>query len=474
MRALVASRSKRVLVRASAGALAGALLAGALAGAPALAQELEAQELTSPGGIAFGHLPMPDQESVSIRVAWPSDWSYGEEPVGTPWVGAELLLSGGAGDMSPAEVQQAFEDLQAEGWLEVAADVVYGSLNVRARDLDAAIDIAAVTLADPALDDRWLERIRDGLAANVEAAGQASAPRVGDLLRRLSFGGSGLERFLSLEPPETVTAITREDVLRWHADTLVRTGMTVAVTGGIDADAAGKAVDTLLGGLPTGDAAPSVPEVELDVTPRLVVLQDPALEKSTIASFGWLPPTAEGGEIEDILIQIALGGGDGSRLFETLRTALRASYSAEALLDNRSRALRGLLMYAEVDTDKLVAAHQALRDAYDDFVTDGPTQEEFDGAKAQLAEGLRQMQETPQATAASLVEAALDGQPAARVTGLPAELEAVDLAAVRARLAAVYPPAEELLEVVLTPDGKAIEGACVIGSIDEAQDCDAP
>jgi len=456
-------------VRAVAASLA---LCATLAGAPALAQQ--AEELTSPGGIAFSHLRMPDQESVSIQVAWPSDWPYIGEPAGTPYVAAELLPAGGAGDLTPAEVQQAFEELQAEGGLSMTADHAYGYLNARARDLDAAIELGASVLSEPALDEDWLARIRDGLATNMAEAVMADGSRAGDVLRRLSLGASGLVRFLSLSPPEVITDVTRADVQRWQERTLVRTGMTVAVAGGIDAEAAGEAVDALLGGLPIGEGEVETPDVDVDETPMSIVLQDPESDKSTMLLVGRLPPTSQGGELEDILISMTLGGGDESRLFETLRTTLRASYAAEALIDNQSRLLRILVLYAEAETDKLPEARTALRDAYDAFVTDGPTDEELAAAKANLAEGVRQMLESPVGAAGSLVQTALDGQPATRVSGLPDELEAVTMKSVRARLAAVYPSANQLQEVIVTPEAEGIDGACIIASVAELDSCERP
>ena len=470
-------RSK--LIRPNLAALVAVPLSLVCAFASASVLAYEARELTSPGGIDFRHAEMPDQESVSIQVAWPSDWAYTERSSATPYVGAELLLAGGAGEMGPAEMQQAFEELQAEGGLNVVADHAHGYLNVRARDLDAAIELAAIALAEPAFDERWFERIRGGFAANVVDAKLQSGARVGDVLRRAALGESDLERFLSLTPPEIVTEVTLEDIRRWHAKTLVRAGMTVAVAGGIDAEAAGKAVDALLGALPAGEGASAVPDVELDFSPRTVLLEDPDAGKSVVSLLGRLPPTSAGGELEDILATLALGGGGESRLHEALRTELRAAYDVQVLLDSQTRALRGLLIYAEVDTDKLADARRAVREEYARFLADGPTDEEIDAAKTQLAEGLRQMLATPAATARSLVEATLDGQPPERVVDLPAELDAITTAAVRERLGDAYPAGEEMIEVVLTPDvetldAESIGNVCAVTSIDEVESCGQP
>ena len=35
----------------------------------------------------------------------------------------------------------------------------------------------------------------------------------------------------------------------------------------------------------------------------------------------------------------------------------------------------------------------------------------------------------------------------------------------------VFPEYDQLLKVIVSPDDKAIDGACVISSIDDAEDC---
>ena len=440
------------------------------ASGPASAVEIES--LTSPGGIEFLLAPIPDADAVSVQVAWPSDWVYTEPSVGTPYVGADLVVQGGAGERDAAEAQQAFEDLRAEGAVLVSADVVQGALSVPAEHLDAAVALGAETLARPALDERWFERVRDGFEANIEEGRSTTDALVGRTLRRLVHGDTGLERFLSTADPGVASDVTLEDVRRWHADTFVRAGMTVAVAGGVDADAAGEAVDALLGELPEGDAPPAAPDASADFSPRTVLVHAPDADQGIVALTGRLPPTSAGGELEDVVAALALGGDEKSVLFEALRTGLRAAYSPAALIDPQTRAVRTVLLYAAVDAAGVDAARDAMLQAYAGFRKDGPDEGEIGAIAERIRHGFEQTFEDPAALAQTVLANALDGRPPARLIGIADEIDAVSAASVKARLDAAWPPADELVQVLLSPDAGAVDGACTIEDAEDASDCE--
>ena len=447
-----------------------ALCAVLLASAPASAVEIES--LTSPGGIEFLHAPIPDADAVSVQVAWPSDWVYTEADVGAPLVGADLIVQGGAGERDAAEAQQAFQDLRAEGAVLVSADIVQGVLNVPVEHLDAAVALGADALARPALDERWFERIRDGFEANLAEGVGTTDALVGGALRRLVYGDSTLERFLSRASPDVASAVTLDDVRRWHAQTFARRGMRVSVAGGVGADAAGEAVDALLGGLPEGDAPPAVPDAGADFSPRTVLVHAPDAEQGIVALAGRLPPPSADGELEDVVLAAALGGGEKSVLFDALRTRLRAAYSPAAILDPQTREVRALLLYAAVDAGKVGAARDAMVEAYAAFRESGPDRDEVAAVAGRLRHGFEQTFEDPVALAQTVLANALEGHAPGRLAGILDEIDALSVASVEARLTQTWPSADELVQVLLSPDAGAVDGACVVESVEAASGCE--
>ena len=123
-----------------------------------------ASEETSPSGIAYTLINLPDHEDVSIHVAWPTDWAYRSETnKAVPLVGTELILAGGAEGFPAGEVVERFADLNSEGTIYVSAnDHVIGELTFERVNLDATIEIANAHLRAPTLDETWFNRIKDG------------------------------------------------------------------------------------------------------------------------------------------------------------------------------------------------------------------------------------------------------------------------------------------------------------------------
>jgi len=133
--------------------------------------------------------------------------------------------------------------------------------------------------------------------------------------------------------------------------------------GEIDAENVGIAIDALLDGLTTTTAALSR-ESTPDFTARRILLHRPEAQVTNLAFIAPVPPTRQGGEMEDLLLIHALGGDDQSVLFDAVRTELRAGYFFWAGLVNYTRDHRILFLTGEVETAKLANAERVVRDAY--------------------------------------------------------------------------------------------------------------
>ena len=116
----------------------------------------------SQSGIANTLITLPGNEDISIQVAWGADWPYSEgRNQAVPYIGAELILAGGAAGFAPGEAAERFADIDAEGYLNATIDHVYGELTFPVADMDEAISVANAHLAEPTFEESWFNRIRD-------------------------------------------------------------------------------------------------------------------------------------------------------------------------------------------------------------------------------------------------------------------------------------------------------------------------
>lgn len=126
---------------------------------------------TSPGGIEYARLYIPEAEDVAIQVAWPTTWAFRDDVnQAVPYIGTDLILAGGAEGFPPGEVLETFADLKAEGTMWVTADHLHGQLIAPKDNLGQAIAIAAAHLAKPTMDQGWFDRIQQGFATNIAEA----------------------------------------------------------------------------------------------------------------------------------------------------------------------------------------------------------------------------------------------------------------------------------------------------------------
>ena len=425
---------------------------------------------TSPGGIEYVRLYIPEAEDVAIQIAWPTDWALREDVnQAVPYIGTDLILAGGAEGFPPGEVVETFADLNAEGTMWVTVDHLHGQLIAPKENLDKTVEIAAAHLAKPTMDQDWFDRVQQGFAANTAEAKSQPANRGYDALRWAILGNTPLRRALSVDPPDLITTTTRADVLDWHKQTLVRTGAKVVIAGAIGAEAAGKAVDVLLSGLPAG-AAMKIGAPASDFAPKRILLHVPTAQTSTLVVIGPLPPTREGSEFEDILLASALGGDDKSVLFDAVRTGLRASYGFGAGLDAYSRDLRVIVLSGEVETAKLAEAETVVRNAYSEFVNAAKLGD-LTARKEPFKVNVEQTATLPGPASFSALMAILDEQDPNLALTLPSILDKVTDATIQARAAAAFPKAEELIVLAVSPDAAALPGACVITSPAEAANC---
>lgn len=425
---------------------------------------------TSPGGIEYTRLYIPEAEDVAIQIAWPNTWILREDVnQAVPYIGTDLMLAGGAEGFPPGEVVETFADLKAEGTMWVTADHLHGQLIAPKENLDKAVEIAASHLANPTMDQGWFDRIQQGFAANMSEATSQPANLGYDALRWAILGDTPLRRALSVDPPGMITTATRAEVLEWHQKTVTRTSSKVVIAGEITQDAAGKVIDALLSALPDGPVVTTTAPTA-DFSPMRILLHVPEAQTSTLVFMGSLPPTREGGEFEDLLLATALGGDDQSVLFDAIRTGLRASYGFGAGIDAYSRDLRFLVLSGEVETGKVAEAEAIVRTAYSEFLN-APKMGDLAARKEPFKANGEQTVKEPVSASFSALMAVLDGQDPNMVLMLPAMLDKVTDATVQARAALAFPKADSLIVLAISPDAEALPGACVINSPREAVNC---
>lgn len=250
------------------------------------------------------------------------------DKVGLASFTANLLREGGAGGRSPDEIDNALEFIAAS--VEASATAFYSSVSFESLTdtLPEVLPIWRDVLVSPDFDEGRIEierqRQLEGILRIVDNPVQLA---VREFYFRVAEGHpSG-----AYATADTVGAITRDDLLNFHASYYQPQATTVAITGDFEAEAMLELLEDTLGAW-QGEAV-AYPELPaLDEKPAPKIYYAPKDIEQSIILIGHPSVVAYSPEYNDLEVAIDILGAGGfySRLFNEIRTRRGLAYSTGA------------------------------------------------------------------------------------------------------------------------------------------------
>lgn len=288
------------------------------------ARALEIQEVTSPGGLKAWLVEAHDIPFTALEIRFRGGASLDAEGKRGAINLMTATLEEGAGPMDSQAFAEATESLGAQFSFDVDDD----SLNISARLLsenrDKATDVLREALINPRFDPVAVDRVRAQVLAIIASDAQDPNAIAGLAFRKLAFGdhpyGSSLNG-----TPESVKALTREDMFDAKARVMARDRVVISAVGDITPEALGPMLDHLLGELPATGAPLPAPATFLATGGTTVIPFD--TPQSVVVFAG------QGIGMDDpdffaayVLNQILGAGGFSSRLMEEVREKRGLTY----------------------------------------------------------------------------------------------------------------------------------------------------
>lgn len=365
----------------SAAVLAAAILAlvvAAFAARPPAHAAVEIQEVRSESGVTAWLVEDYTVPLVAIQFAFKGGST--QDPAGKE--GLANLMTGlfdeGAGDLKSSDFQKALDDAGAEMRFNVTGDAFHGSMRTLAETRAEAFGLLRLALTEPRFDQEPVDRIRSQIIAGIAANARDPGTLAEIAWEQALYGGHPYAR-REEGTPESLRAITVEDLKSLHRRVFARENLIVGVVGAIDAETLKAELDRLFGGLPA--------EPEL----REVAQMQPKLDQEIRIDYA-LPQTSirlafPGIERQDpqffaaYLMNHILGGGTfSSRLFFEVREERGLAYSVGSTLINRDYA-DALLIGTSTRSDRAEDALRVIQDVVRGMAEKGPTAEELAAAK---------------------------------------------------------------------------------------------
>ena len=347
----------------------------------AAAQAIDIEEVTSPGGIEAWLVNEPSLPFTALEIRFMGGSSLEAEGKR----GAINLMTGlieeGAGDLDARGFAEAREALAASYEFDVYSDALSVSARFLTENRDEAVDLLRLALTEPRFDEDAVERVRAQVLAGLRSDATDPQEIAGRAFSEMAYGAHpyGSDQNGTIE---SVTALTRDDVVDAYARTVARDRVFVGAVGDITAEELGPLLDDLLGGLPaTGAELPPVAEVALDGQVEVIPFDSP----QSVVVFGH-----EGMDRDDpdffaayILDQIVGGSGRQSRLMDEVREKRGLTYGIYTYLAPRELAdtWQGGVQTANATVDEVIAL---VRDEWARVQAEGVTEAELEEAKTYL------------------------------------------------------------------------------------------
>jgi zinc protease len=412
--------------------------------------EVNIQEVTSPGGLKAWLVEEPSIPFVALDISFRGGASLDAADKRGAINLMTALLEEGAGSMDAREFARASEGLASSFRFSVDDD----ELNVSARFLtenqDASVALLKEALQTPSFDADAIERVRGQVLSSI----RSSAKDPGDIARKtmdeLLYGdhpyGSSLNGTV-----ETVTTLTRDDLVAAHRDVLARDRIFIGVAGDITPQALGLLLDDLLGGLPeTGAPLPGRAEVNV---PSGVTVVDFATPQS-VALFAqrgiaqkdddWFAAT--------VMNHILGGGSFESRLMAEVREKRGLTYGVYSYLVpmDLAETYQGSVSSAN---DRIPEAISVIRDEWRKMAENGATQQELEDAKTYITGSYPLRFDGNQQIAGILVGMQMLGLPIDYIANRNDKVDAVTLEDVRRIAGELLDPEGLAFAVVGQPEG---------------------
>ncbi|MCC5986817.1 MAG: insulinase family protein [Pararhodobacter sp.] len=352
-----------------------------LLAATPLRAEIDITPVTSPGGIEAWLVEEPSIPFVAIEISFEGGTVL--DPQGAEGSVALMtaLLSEGAGELDAQGFAAATESLAAGISFDSGRDSLRLSIRALSENRDEVIALARSALMEPRFDESALQRERARQLAALERDARNPMRIATSEFDARAFADHPYARPVD-GTPESVAALTRDDIEAAHRTALARDRLHIGAAGDITTEELGALLDDLLGDLPAEGG--TLPEyAEFAAEPGITVIDHPGPQ--SLILFGHAGIHREDPDFITAFVMNDLFGSGrfGTRLMRELRERRGLTYGAGSWLASNAF---GDVFQGRVSTDNARAGEVValLREEWAWLAGGGVSAEELESAQTYL------------------------------------------------------------------------------------------
>jgi zinc protease len=425
-------------------------LAVLLALAVPASAEMQIKEVISPGGITAWLVEDHNIPFTALEIQFRGGTSL-DAPEKRGAVNLmTALIEEGAGDLDSQGFAQARDALAAEFSFDAGADSVGVSARFLTENRDQAVDLLRQALVTPRFDQDAVDRVREQVLSILRSDEKDPEAIASRALYAMAFGdhpyasdGNGTL--------ETVTALTRDDILAAHQGALARDRIYVAAAGDITAEELGPLLDRLLGDLPAA-GTPLPTRAPWLLQPGVTTIDFPTPQATVLFGHVGIPREDDDFFAAFILNEAFGGGRFTARLMSEVREKRGLTYGIGSYLVGFDQAEMYLGQFA-ASNDKVADAIAVIRAEWARIAEGGLTDQELADTKTYLTGSYPLRFDGNGPIASILVGMQMEGLPIDYAVTRNAKIEAVTMDDIRRVAARLYQPDALHFMVVGQPTG---------------------
>jgi zinc protease len=427
-----------------------AVFAAVLALALPAQAEIPIKEITSPGGITAWLVEDHNIPFMALEIQFRGGTSLeASDKRGVVNLMAATLEEG-AGETDSRAFAEARDALAASFRFDAGTDSVGVSAQFLTENRDQAIELLREALVNPRFDQDAVDRVREQVLSNLRSNEKDPGTIAAERFDLLAFGdhpyattGDGTV--------ETVTALTRDDVVAAHKAALARDRIFVAAAGDITADELGRLLDRLLGDLPA-TGAPQPQDAPWLLPPGITVEDFPSPQSTVFFGQIGIPRDDPDFFPAFVLNEILGGGRFTARLMTEVREKRGLTYGIGTYIVNMDHADMILGQFS-TSNDKTAEAIEVVKAEWGRIGQEGVSPEELEATKTYLTGSYPLRFDGNGPIARILVGMQMDGMPIDYVTTRNAKVEAVTMDDIKRVATRLFTPDALHFVVVGQPQG---------------------
>lgn len=284
--------------------------------------------------------------------------------------------------LTEAQISDAFADTAALRGARLDDDRSGVTLRTLISEREIAVPLVGRLLAEPSFPQEFLTRDKARTIASIKESLTQPEAIADKAFSRLLYGDHPYGQQLTVE---SVTAITRDDLLAFHAAHYVANRAVVALIGDVTREQADKIAQELTRRLPQGAALPALLAVPVakgteeriphQATQAHILIGMPAMARHDVDHFALTVGN-----------YVLGGGGFASRLMQQVREKRGLTYGVSSYFNPMAQT-GPFQIGLQTKKEQANEALKVTRDTVAEFLRDGPTAAELKAAKDNLIGG---------------------------------------------------------------------------------------